>query len=143
MKKFLSIFMAMTIIVCSALFTACGGISSDWEKVEANLIAEDYDIEVSSDSSWEINEHLDALDVNSYTYKDRVNYVICAEDFLELIFIFFCEDSATAEEIKGDIKSWAVKGFAETARSSEDDVVYGCNGSVFYIGTKDAVKAAK
>ena len=145
MKKFLTTIMVLSLVVCSALFTACGGISSDWEKVEANLIAEEYDIETCSTYSWDIEEYLEAIDVDSYTYGDRVKCVIDAERSIwdELIFIFFCEDSATANEIKNDISSITIKAFAMTADTYEDNVVYGCNGSVFYIGTKGAVKAAK
>ncbi len=79
----------------------------------------------------------------------KVDCILDAEDESEdeLVFIFYCKDADTAKEIRKEIKNdnYIKKAFAKTAGNSvsEDEVSYGCDGSIFYIGTKKAIKIAK
>ena len=145
MKKFRLLLTILVLTFVTVIAVGCG-IEKDYNKAAEKFENKNYEVNLETSYS-DIRDTLSDLDL--YVSPSKVDCILDAEQWLEdeLIFIFYCEDEATAKEIYEDIDRnvYFVPAFAETAgySVSVDDVSYGCEGSIFYIGTKDAIQTAK
>ena len=142
MKKLIKSIVAM-VMVCCLLFTLTGCISSDWTRVEENLIDEGYEVVAVTDLD-SIEEFLEEMLINAeYTAVNpkEVNCVIMANKGSKLIFIAFCESRAVAKKIREKAEELIID-FAKLTGVNEKDCEVGRDGKVAYIGHKDAVDAA-
>ncbi|MBR2070116.1 MAG: hypothetical protein IJ981_01690 [Clostridia bacterium] len=136
-----------TLVLTFVMVFAVGcGIETDWNKATEKFVKKGYEVGLGTEYS-DIRYTLSAFSL--YVSPSNVDCILTADDEFEdeLIFIFYCKDAATAEEIheRIDRNSSLIMGFAKTAGNSvsSDDVLYACDGSIFYIGTKKAIKIAK
>lgn len=145
MKKIRLLLTALVLALVTVFTVGCG-IETDYNKATEKFEKKGYEVNVDTEYS-DIRTSLAAFSLSVSTGK--VDCILDAEDEYEdeLIFIFYCEDAATAKEILEEIRgnSYIKSAFAKTAGKSvsADDVSYGCDGSIFYIGTKEAIKIAK
>ena len=140
MKKFLTVFMAMTIIACTALFaTGCGGISSDWTKVKSNLEEEGFSTSYATTESG-IERYVEEFGLS--VDGSKVDCVMLAVKGRQTLILAFCKDVETAKDIKTQGED-IISDFASAIGVEKDKIVIGRDGTVAYLGHKEAVKAAK
>jgi len=127
------------LITCFALFGTACRINKDWRDVEEKLIDENYEVQATTSETY-IEYYLEDFNLDDFA-KD-VECVMMAEKGSKCIFIVFCEDRATAKDIKSEAEDM-VEDVADMMDIDEDDLKLGRDGKVVYLGHKDAVKAAK
>ena len=127
MKKFTKILaLTLVLIMSVALFASCAAPNKDPEKAKEALEKADYEV-------LRLDEGLDVL------YEGLEAYLMAEdEDGEEGIIIYYFKDSATAKD------AWEeVEKEVEEMKEEEPDLIAKLSGKMIYIGTKDAIKAAK
>ena len=120
------------VMMLSCLASCFGGPNADPEKAEEALKDNDYDVLV-----------VDEKVALAFYGLDNLECVITAsseEDEDDGIIIFYFEEK---EDAKDAFDSEIFEELAEEAKEEMDDVVVKQSGKMIYIGTKNAVKAAK
>lgn len=139
MKKFFKITLAIMLIACFALMSTACRINKDWMDVEEKLIDNRYDVDcLISETS--ISNVLTSMNLEILT--EDVECVISAEKGYKFIIIFFCYEKYAAKDIEYELEK-SVREIAKEKGVSSDDIKYGRDGKVAYLGHKDAVRAAK
>lgn len=139
MKKFLTIFMATLMLVSIAMFATGCGISDNWRETFSELADAGYDVYRTTDA-YEIEENIEYFDM--YVDGDSVECIIEAYRGKQAIFIVFCKDKETAKDLVNQAED-SIYEFADLFEISKSKIEIGRDGTVAYIGTKDAIKAAK
>ena len=129
--------LALVLVMMLACLASCfGGPNADPEKAEEALEDNDYVVIVADDKIslglMGLGEDIDNLECVITAYNE--------DDEDDAIVIFYFEDKEDADEA---FKSDILKDMAEEAEEENDDVVFKKSGKMVYIGTKNAVKAAK
>lgn len=127
MKKFTRILaLTLVLIMSVALFASCAAPNKDPEKAKEALEDADYEVLL-------LDEGLDAF------YEGLEAYLMAEdEDGEEVIIIYYFKDSAAAKD------AWEeVEKEVEEMKEEEPDLIAKQSGKMIYIGTKDAIKAAK
>ena len=129
------------VLVLSLSFNVGCGIGENWDKINSNFKKAGYDSSYSTEYV-DISFVLDSLSIYG-SHTSDIKCALSASSYKEIIFILFCKDSSTAGLLKGAISKTTVGAIAMTAKVTRYDISYDTDGSVFYIGTKEAIKIAK
>ena len=124
--------LALVLVMMLACLASCfGGPNADPEKAEEALEDNDYEVMVVDEKA--------AL---AFYGLDNLECVVSAssEDEDDGIVIFYFEEK---EDAKDAFDSKIFEELAEEAEDELDDVVVKQSGKMIYIGTKNAIKAAK
>jgi len=127
MKKTLRLLsLALVLVMTVALLASCGGPNKNPEKAKEALEDAGYTVTlVDSFAGFEgIEKYLTAFKMS----EDMSD--------MEMITIYYFEDSAAAKDAWEDIQK-------EAEELDDEDLVIKKSGKMIYAGTKEAVKAAK
>lgn len=119
-------FMLVAVMTCTML-ASCGGPNADPDKAVEALEKNDYAAE-------KIDSKIGLL-VFSWAGDGLECVVTGLDENLEGITIFYYEDAKSAKE--------AFEAVEKHASEEDDDYVLKQSGKMIYVGTKEAVKAAK
>lgn len=127
MKKFTRILaLTLVLIMSVALFASCAAPNKDPEKAKEALEKNDYEVLL-------VDKDLDAL------YKGLEAYLVAADEEDENgLMVYYFESADAANEAWDDMQDEI-----EEMKKEEEDLVSKKSGKMIYIGTKDAIKAAK
>ena len=127
MKKFTRILaLTLVLIMSVALFASCAAPNKDPEKAKEALEKNDYEVLL-------VDKGLDAL------YKGLEAYLAAADEEDENgLMVYYFESADAANEAWDDMQDEI-----EEMKKEEEDLIAKKSGKMIYIGTKDAIKAAK
>ena len=127
MKKFTRILaLTLVLIMSVALFASCAAPNKDPEKAKEALEKNDYEVLL-------VDKGLDAL------YKGLEAYLVAADEEDENgLMVYYFESADAANEAWDDMQDEI-----EEMKKEEEDLIAKKSGKMIYIGTKDAIKAAK
>lgn len=127
MKKTLRLLsLALVLVMTVALLASCGGPNKNPEKAKEALEDAGYTVTL-------VDSALGFEGIEKYLTAFKMS-----EDMsdMEMITIYYFEDSAAAKDAWEDIQK-------EAEELDEEDLVIKKSGKMIYAGTKEAVKAAK
>ena len=133
MKNVLKLITLMLVLVMMlGALASCGGPNADPEKAEKALEGNDYEVIVADSKAQLLVYGLDDLDCVITAWSE--------EDEDEVIMIFYFENKeAASDAFDSDI----FEALVEQADKKGDDLIVKASGKMIYIGTKNAIKAAK
>lgn len=123
---------SLVLVVMLGALASCGGPNADPEKAEDALKDNDYEVIVADDKVSLAFYGLDNLECVITAYSE--------EDEDDAIMIFYFEEKEDADEA---FDSEIFEELIEEAEEEDEDIVVKKSGKMIYIGTKNAIKAAK
>lgn len=141
MKKLLKTTLAIMLIACFAIMSTACKIDQDWMDVEEKLLSKRYTVECVTDVD-DIKQI--AEDGESEVKAEDIECIMIAIKGTKFIAIVFCYYEDTAEILYDEAVDEKVdREIARELRIKSDDIEYGVDGRVVYVGLKDAVKDVK
>lgn len=133
MKNVLKLITLMLVLVMTlGALASCGGPNSNPEKAEEALKDNAYEVIVADSKAQLLVYGLDDLDCVITAWSE--------EDEDEVIMIFYFENKeAASDAFDSDI----FEELVEQTDKKGDDLIVKASGKMIYIGTKNAIKAAK
>ena len=133
MKKLIKLSaLALVLIMMVAAFASCAAPAKDPKDAKKALEDADYEVMLIDDK--------DAL---KYTGVDGLTaYLSAMNEDGEGIMIYYFEDKDAANDAWEDIEK-AAEEMAEEAEEDDPEITWKKSGSMIWIGTKAAIKAAK
>ena len=124
--------LSLVLVVMLGALVSCGGPNADPKKAEEALEDNDYVVIVADNKISLAVYGLDNLDCVITAYNE--------EDEDDAIIIFYFDDKEDADDA---FDSEIFEELAEEAEEEAKDIVVKKSGKMIYIGTKNAIKAAK
>ena len=127
--------LSLVLVVMLGAFASClsGAPNADPEKAKEALEDADYDVLYASNA-------LEATFLGAW--YDGCEAAIFANNDDDAIWIWYFEETDDADDAWEKIEDFAEE-LKEEAEEENEDIVVKKSGKMIYIGTKDAVKAAK
>ena len=142
MNKFLTTVISLATLGCVAFGATACGMSDDPEEVGENLKKNGYSVYVEDDAD-DIGDYFIIFDLDADL--DDIDLAIRGVHPVnkdKMIFMVFCEDEDTAEDLYEQAESlfdeWCI-----LLDWDEEEYSIGVSGKVAYVGHEDAIEAAK
>ncbi len=133
-------------IICTAFSSSSCGISDNYAKVEEQFEDENYDVYVYNDDDYYFM-YMEVLFDELNISTDGVKKILFATESITTnensVFVFFCDDSKSAKELKKGIENALDKHKAKdflSAYNLKTDTKIKRSGTVVAFGNKDAMK---
>ncbi len=142
MKKLFKLMLTAIMSVVIVLTVCACGMSSDWREVRDNLKDEHFEVQTASTDEY-IEEYLSDYYLNSVADVDDVECLLIAYSADgEMLVAVFCKDKDVAKDLY-DFVDENIGDFEEELGLEDKDIEFDRDGTVVYLGTEDAIKAAK
>ena len=134
MKKLIKLSaLALVLVMMVAVFASCAAPAKDPKDAKEALEAADYEVTLIDDETY-----LSYMGVDGLTA-----YISAFNEDEEGILIYYFEDSDAADAAWEDIEEAAKEMAEEAEEEGAPEITYKKSGSMIWIGTKAAIKAAK